>query len=97
MVQPRFPFTGNGRSQWLADLAAALSNCDALIAALIEEGSHTGDVARLQLRVVAIRSEIEALQRGLPPAICEVDPSWLELIRPLYGALPGPGRSPEPS
>jgi len=97
MTPPLYPLppTGTGRARWLADLADALANCDQLVATLIADGRHDREVAALQARVVVIRSEVEALRRGLPPALAEFDPEWLELLRPLYQTPSGKSPPPE--
>lgn len=89
------PPASPGRARWLTALAEALANCDQLVATLIADGRHGAEVAALQARVIAIRSEVEALRRGLPPAISELDGEWLELLRPLYQTPSGKSPPPE--
>ena len=55
-----------GRSQELSGLTEALAHCDALIAALVADGSHSEEVAVLESRVRVIRREVAVLDRALP-------------------------------
>jgi hypothetical protein len=68
-----------GRSQELSGLTEALAHCDALIAALVADGSHSEEVAVLQTRVQVIRREVAVLDRALPFASGLVNP-WPESL-----------------
>ena len=54
-----------GRARWLAEVAAALDEAQALLADLIEDRVGQADAELLRMRVDELRAEIRAMhQRG---------------------------------
>lgn len=56
------------RARWLAELAVALSEAHRLTSALVRRREGSSDAVDLRSRILAARSEVEALQRkGIGP------------------------------
>jgi hypothetical protein len=66
------------RSQWFQDLTTALAEAEKLLAMLEADGGFPGETARLRVRVQAVRSELELLNRVALGEGRVVGPGWPE-------------------
>jgi len=71
------------RAQWLTDLTAALGEAETLLMMLERDGGFAGEAAPLRLRVEAVRSELDLLNRVISGEGRIVSSTW-----------PNPGTAP---
>ena len=64
------------RAQWFSDLSTALREAERLLLLLESHGGFPIETVRLRLRVEAVRSELDVLNRVMLPEGRIVGPSW---------------------
>ena len=68
------------RAHWLNALAEALDEAYRLTAQLGAGRAESGESATLQVRIIAVRAEVEALRRaGIGEVRREIGPDWTNL------------------
>ncbi len=70
------------RARWLAEVGAALDEAERLTTRLARWRSSSSEAVMLRIQIVAVRAEVEALQRARPA------PKWSK------HALPRPDHTP---
>jgi|PlaIllAssembly_1097288.scaffolds.fasta_scaffold779251_1 hypothetical protein len=64
------------RSRWTAELATALEDAERVLAQLVVEGISSFDAEQLRLRLIALRPEVQRLNRVSLTEGRIVGPSW---------------------
>ena len=65
------------RARWLAELAAALDQADKLALALRKQRGDCPDGLLLCHHILALRCEVDSLQKGRRAHAGEIDPNWM--------------------